>query len=68
MDLPALMPRGFWIRVIVISATLAVFVFAALVMAREHSPAGIVLFAILALFSLARLGATLWRRSPRQLS
>jgi hypothetical protein len=57
MDLPALMPRGFWIRVIVISATLAVFVFAALVMAREHSPAGIVLFAILALFSLARFGS-----------
>jgi hypothetical protein len=67
MDLPALTPRGFWIRVIVISATLAVFLFAALIMAREHSPAGIVLFA-LALFSLAQLAATFWRRSPRRLS
>jgi FtsH-binding integral membrane protein len=67
MDLPALTPRGFWIRVIVISATLAVFVFAALMMARVHSPAGIFLFAILALFSLAQLGATFWRRSPRRL-
>jgi hypothetical protein len=68
MDLPALTPRDFWIRVIVISATLAVFVFAALVMAREHSPAGIVLFAILALFGFAQLIATFWRRSPRRLS
>jgi hypothetical protein len=68
MDQPALTPRGFWIRVIVISATLAVFVFAALIMAREHSSAGIVLFAILALFSLAQLVATFWRRSPRRLS
>lgn len=67
MDLPALTPRGFWIRVIVISATLAVFVFAALIMAREHSPAGIVLFAILTLFSLAQLVATFWRGSPRRL-
>jgi hypothetical protein len=68
MDLPALTPRGFWIRVIAISATLAVFVFAALIMAREDSPAGVVLFAILALFSLAQLAATFWRRSPRRLS
>jgi hypothetical protein len=68
MDLPALTPRGFWIRVIVISGTLAVFVLAAPIMAREHSPAGIVLFAILALFSLAQLATTFWRRSPRRLS
>ena len=68
MDLPALTPRGFWIRVIVISATLAVFVVAALIMARWHSPAGIVLVAILALFSLAQLAATFWRRSPRRFS
>jgi hypothetical protein len=53
--------------VIVVSATLAVFVFAALVTARERSPAGIVLFAILALLSLAQLAATFWRRSPRRL-
>jgi hypothetical protein len=68
MDLPALTPRGFWIRGIAVSANLAVFVYAARIMAREHSPAGIVLFAILALFSLAQLAATFWRRSPRRVS
>jgi len=67
MDLPALTPRGSWTRVIVISATLAVFVLAAPSMARGHSPAGIVLFAILAVFSLTRLAATCARRSPQRL-
>ena len=66
MDPLALTRRGFWIRVIASSATLAVFVLAAVVMAREHSSAGIVLFAILALFSLVQLAATFWRRSPRR--
>jgi hypothetical protein len=35
-------------------------------MAREHSSAGIVLFAVLVLFGLAQLAATFWRRSPRR--
>ena len=68
MDLPALTPRGFWIRMVVFSGTLVGYVSVAVIMAREHSLAGVVLFAVLALFSLAGLGATFWRRSLRRLS
>jgi hypothetical protein len=68
MDLQALTPRGFWIRVVVFSVTLVAYVSAAVIMARENSLAGVVLFAVLALFSLTGLAATFWRRSPRRLS
>ena len=64
MTLPPLTPRGFWARVAVFGAALAVFVWAALVMLREHSLIGVVLLSLLALLNLARLILTAKRR-PR---
>jgi tryptophan-rich sensory protein len=68
MDLPALTRRGFWTRVVLFSVTLVAYVSIAILMAREHSLAGVVLFVLLALFSLTGLAATFWRRSSRRSS
>jgi hypothetical protein len=41
MTLPALSPRGFWTRVAVFGASLVVYMWAVLIMAREDSLVGV---------------------------
>ncbi|HVD12948.1 MAG TPA: hypothetical protein VNK73_00700 [Actinomycetota bacterium] len=66
MTLPPLTPRGFWIRVLVFGAGLLVYLWAALIMIREHSRVGVVLVLLLILFNLAGLVGTARRRPVRR--
>jgi hypothetical protein len=66
MALPVLTRRGFWVRVVVLSANLLCYLSVALVMAWKHSLAAVVLIGVLSLFPLAGLVATFWRRPPRR--
>jgi hypothetical protein len=54
MTLPALSPRGFWTRVAVFGASLVVYMWAVLIMAREDSLVGVVLLSLGALLGLTR--------------
>jgi hypothetical protein len=62
MTLPALTPRGFWTRVAVFGASLVVYVWAVLIMAREDSLVGVVLPSLGALLGLTRLVVIVWLR------
>jgi hypothetical protein len=55
MTVPALTPRGFWIRVVVFGASLLLYLGGMVYMAQEHSVIGVAAFAFLALFSLTGL-------------
>jgi hypothetical protein len=66
MALPALTPRGFWTRVAVFGASLVVYMWAVLIMAREDSLLGIVLLSLGALLSLTRLVVIVRHRPSRR--
>jgi hypothetical protein len=65
MTLPAFTARGFWTRVVVFGVSLLVYLWAVLIMTREHSVVGVVLVSVLALLSLTRLIVTIRRRPAR---
>jgi hypothetical protein len=65
MTLPALAPRSFWTRIVVSGVNLLIFLGAALIMARQHSLAGMVLVSLLVLLSLAQLVGAVARRPSR---
>ena len=58
--------RGFWARIVVFGGSLLLYAWVVRLMTREHSTAGIVLFSLLALFSVAGLIVTLMRRPSRR--
>jgi hypothetical protein len=66
MTLPALTPRGFWTRVAVFGASLVVYMWAVLIMAREDSLVGVVLLSFGALLGLTRLVVIVWLRPSRR--
>jgi hypothetical protein len=55
MSVPVLTPRGYWIRVIVFTAALLAYSWAALIMAQKHFFFGVGFIALPVLLSLARL-------------
>jgi hypothetical protein len=65
MTVPALTPRGFWMRVFVFGASLIVYLWAARIVLPEYGYIGIVPFFLLILLSLAGLIATVARRPSR---
>ena len=64
MSVPALTPRGYWIRVVVFTAALLAYTWAAFLMAREHFWFGVGFIVLPILLSLARVGAPGFRRGP----
>ena len=66
MAIAALSRRGFWTRIVVFSASLLLYAWVVRLMTREHSIVGILLFFLLALFSIAGLIATVVRRPSRR--
>jgi hypothetical protein len=62
MTLPALSPRGFWTHVAVFGASLVVYMWAVLIMAREDSLVGVVLLSL----GLTRLVVIVWLRPSRR--
>ena len=65
MAIPALTHRGFWTRIVVFTASLLLYAWIVRLMTREQSILGIVLFALLALVSVAGLIVTVMRRPSR---
>jgi hypothetical protein len=55
MSVPALTPRGFWIRVVVFTAALLVYTWAAFIMARKHFWFGVGFVVLPILLGLARV-------------
>jgi hypothetical protein len=66
MAIPTFTQRGFWARIVVFGGSLLLYAWVVRLMTREHSTAGIVLFSLLALFSVAGLIVTLMRRPSRR--
>jgi hypothetical protein len=66
MTLPAVTPRGFWIRIVVFGGSLVVYLWGAMIMSREHSLAGVALLSLLALLSLTQLIVTVMRQPSRR--
>jgi hypothetical protein len=63
MTLPAVTPRGFWIRIVVFGGSMVVYLWGAMIISREHSLAGVALLTIL---SLTRLIVTVMRQPSRR--
>ena len=55
MRVPALTPRGFWLRVVVFAAALLIYIWAAFLMARKHFWFGVGFIVLPILLSLARV-------------
>jgi hypothetical protein len=55
MRVPALTPRGFWLRVVVFTAVLVVYIWAAFLMARRHFWFGVGFIVLPILLSVARV-------------
>jgi hypothetical protein len=55
MSVPTLTSRGFWLRVVVFSAALLVYAWAAFLMARKHFWFGVGFIVLPILLSLARV-------------
>ena len=55
MSVPALTPRGFWIRVVLFTAALLVYTWAAFIMARKHFWFGVGFVVLPILLGLARV-------------
>jgi hypothetical protein len=66
MAIPTFTHRGFWARIVVFGGSLLLYAWVVRLMTREHSTAGIALFSLLALFSVAGLIVTLMRRPSRR--
>jgi ATP/ADP translocase len=62
MEIRALTHRGYWTRIVVFTASLLLYAWIVRLMTQENSIAGIVLFSLLALASVAGLIATVTRR------
>jgi FtsH-binding integral membrane protein len=69
MTLPAVTPRGFWIRIVVFGGSLVVYLWGAMTISREHSLAGVALLSFLSfltILSLTQLIVTVMRQPSRR--
>jgi hypothetical protein len=66
MTLPAVTPRGFWIRIVVFGGSLVVYLWGAMTISREHSLAGVALLSFLTILSLTQLIVTVMRQPSRR--